>query len=66
VTVAAGSDTSPVLIHDLDGRRLLLVDVSEHVQAGKVQTAKVAVYDNGLLYVLAGASLFAFELRLPD
>jgi hypothetical protein len=66
VTVAAGSATAPVLIHDLDGRRLLLVDVSQHIHAGKVQSAKVAVYDNGLLYVLAGASLFVFELTLPD
>jgi hypothetical protein len=66
VTVAAGSATAPVMIHDLDGRRLLLVDVSGHIQAGKVQSARTAVYHDGLLYVLAGSSLFAFELAVPD
>ncbi len=66
VTVASMSDTAPILIHDLDGRRIILVDVSGHMQAGKVQSARVAVYDEGLLYVLAGASLFVFELTLPE
>jgi DNA-binding beta-propeller fold protein YncE len=66
VTVASMSETAPVLIHDLDGRRIFLVDVSEHIQSGKVRSARTAVYHDGLLYVIAGASLFAFELTLPN
>jgi len=66
VTITMMSETAPVLIHDLDRRRILYLDTSGHPLAGRVKNARTAVYDDGLLYLLSDASLFAFELDLPD
>jgi len=66
VTFATMSETAPVLIHDLDGRRILYVNTTGHRLAGRVENARIATYDGGLLYLLSDASLFAFELTLPD